>query len=233
MEGEALQRRRHDNSDRGAVCILSYLVSASLLLATILNPFFSYLYLIRRFTTYFPHVDNIYSHRSTQHYKRKPFIAHYWDCRLRGRAPGTPKSNDPNKKKRKRTARQRDLCDVKIKITEHCGAPGSEADNAGAGDGFPSELLGSGASAPFNAAERPFDLLVPDAAAAGGGRYFTVQRVNGNGANGKSDAVGCGGHRHSLEESDRVKKNSVQRFLLKEAQETKKAGVRMVFLRRS
>jgi hypothetical protein len=38
---------------------------------------------------------------------------------MKGRPPGTPKSDDPNKKKRKRTARQRDLCDVKIKITEH------------------------------------------------------------------------------------------------------------------
>src|SRR5271167_2826937 len=72
-----------------------------------------------RFETYFPHVDNVYSHRSTQRYKRKPFVSHYWDCRLKGRPPGTPKSNDPNKKKRKRTARERDLCDVKIKITEY------------------------------------------------------------------------------------------------------------------
>ncbi|KAI9685220.1 MAG: hypothetical protein M1820_010829, partial [Bogoriella megaspora] len=71
------------------------------------------------FQTYWPHVDNIYSHRSTQKYKRKPFVSHYWDCRLKGRPPGTPKSNDPNKKKRKRTARERDLCDVKIKITEY------------------------------------------------------------------------------------------------------------------
>ncbi|KAI9848115.1 MAG: hypothetical protein M1838_000640, partial [Thelocarpon superellum] len=72
-----------------------------------------------RYQTYFPHVDNVYSHRSTQRYKRKPFVSHYWDCRLKGRPPGTPKSEDPNKKKRKRTARERDLCDVKIKITEY------------------------------------------------------------------------------------------------------------------
>src|SRR3954451_5621366 len=72
-----------------------------------------------RFETYFPHVDNVYSHRSTQRYKRKPFISHYWDCRMKGRPPGTPKSDDPNKKKRKRLARERDLCDVKIKITEY------------------------------------------------------------------------------------------------------------------
>ncbi|EEH40774.2 hypothetical protein PAAG_02750 [Paracoccidioides lutzii Pb01] len=71
------------------------------------------------FQTYFPHVDNVYSHRSTQKYKRKLFVSHYWDCRLKGRPPGTPKSRDPSKKKRKRTARERDLCDVKIKITEY------------------------------------------------------------------------------------------------------------------
>src|ERR1700761_4220864 len=75
-----------------------------------------------RFETYFPHVDNVYSHRSTQKYKRKPLGSHYWDCRLKGRPPGTPKSDDPNKKKRKRQARERDLCDVKIKITEYFSA---------------------------------------------------------------------------------------------------------------
>ncbi|KAK6593049.1 glutathione transferase [Botrytis cinerea] len=35
------------------------------------------------YNTYFPHVDNVYSHRSTQKYKRKPFVSHYWDCRLK------------------------------------------------------------------------------------------------------------------------------------------------------
>ncbi|RAH86907.1 glutathione S-transferase [Aspergillus japonicus CBS 114.51] len=57
-----------------------------------------------------------------------------------------------------------------------------------------------------------------------GQRFFTIQRVNGNGANGKNDGVG-GGHRHTLEESDRVKKNSVQRFLLKEARQERKKAV--------
>lgn len=71
-----------------------------------------------RFQTYFPHIDNVYSHRSTQKHKRKRFVSHYWDCRLKGRPPGTKKSTDPEKKKRKRVARERDLCDVKIKITE-------------------------------------------------------------------------------------------------------------------
>ncbi|KAL3438436.1 hypothetical protein BDV09DRAFT_106717 [Aspergillus tetrazonus] len=236
------------------------------------------------FRTYFPHVDNVYSHRSTQHYKRKPLVSHYWDCRLKGRPPGTPKSDDPNKKKRKRTARQRDLCDVKIKITEYFpGYAVGLGTGAGAGVGgaeglgpaeqqqqfslpfspngvgvdtplttveslpgvntllhFPSSA-GSGSFVPGNPAGRgelhnqnasqsqnqPFGVLTPNPPlpeghpGAGGQRFFTIQRVNGNGANGKNDGV-SGGHRHTLEESDRVKKNSVQRFLLKEARERKK-----------
>src|SRR6186713_2020337 len=80
-----------------------------------------------RYNTYFPHIDNVYSHRSTQKYKRKPFVSHYWDCRLKGRPSGTPKSDDPNKKKRKRQARERDLCDVKIKVTEYFSAEEARA----------------------------------------------------------------------------------------------------------
>jgi glutathione S-transferase len=74
---------------------------------------------------------------------------------------------------------------------------------------------------------QPFGVLTPNPTlpeghpGAKGERFFTIQRVNGNGANGKNDGVG-GGHRHTLEESDRVKKNSVQRYLLKEAKVKKK-----------
>ncbi|KAF7618988.1 glutathione transferase [Aspergillus flavus] len=192
-----------------------------------------------QFLTYFPHVDNIYSHRSTQHYKRKPLISHYWDCRLKGRPPGTPKSDDPNKKKRKRTARQRDLCDVKIKITEYF--PGyspmmiaeGAANDAGAVLGAESMSSGNAVFPPPDDPEprdrQPFGVLTPNPPlpeghpGANGQRFFTIQRVNGNGANGKNDGV-SGGHRHTLEESDRVKKNSVQRYLLKEAREKKKAS---------
>ncbi|KAL4888305.1 hypothetical protein BDV59DRAFT_206229 [Aspergillus ambiguus] len=194
-----------------------------------------------QFRTYFPHVDNIYSHRSTQHYKRKPLVSHYWDCRLKGRPPGTPKSDDPNKKKRKRTARQRDLCDVKIKITEYF--PGYAATTGPETDGNRSESVLSveslpganplyaashapipGALASATRENQPFGVLTPNPPlpaghpGANGQRFFTIQRVNGNGANGKNDGV-SGGHRHTLEESDRVKKNSVQRYLLKEARE--------------
>lgn len=199
-----------------------------------------------RFQTYFPHVDNIYSHRSTQKYKRKPFVSHYWDCRLKGRPPGTPKSDDPNKKKRKRTSRQRDLCDVKIKITEYFpgyqNAASSELvqgmnANANADTSDPpgiTDFMSAGArmgSMPVVDGQ-PFGVLTPNPTipeghpGAGGARFFTIQRVNGN-TNGKNDgtAGGGGGHKHTLEESDRVKKNSVQRWLLKTSKERKTAVV--------
>ncbi|KAF5617157.1 glutathione S-transferase omega-1 [Fusarium sp. NRRL 52700] len=140
------------------------------------------------FETYFPHVDNVYSHRSTQRYKRKPFISHYWDCRMKGRPPGTPKSDDPNKKKRKRNARQRDLCDVKIKITEYFPGARPDLDNA---NGLDAGLVGQ--------------------------RLWTIQRVNGNGGNGKGDGV-AGPHKHTLERSDEIKRNSVQRKHAKESE---------------
>ncbi|KAI5281578.1 hypothetical protein KEM54_003163, partial [Ascosphaera aggregata] len=52
-------------------------------------------------------------------YKRKPFVSYYWDCRLRGRPSGTPESDDTTKRKRRRVSRERDLCDVRIKVIEH------------------------------------------------------------------------------------------------------------------
>ncbi|KAI2088477.1 hypothetical protein LOZ36_002250 [Ophidiomyces ophidiicola] len=185
------------------------------------------------FQTYFPHVDNVYSHRSTQRYKRKPFISHYWDCRLKGRPPGTPKSVDPNKKKRKRTARERNLCDVKIKITEYF--PGAMTNPPEIDMGITAlagavEALSGDSSANSG---QPFGVLAPSTIlpdghpGATGARYYTIQRVNGNGGNGRSDAAG-GPHRHTLEESDRIKKNSVQRSLVKDEKEKKKAMVAQV-----
>ncbi|WEW60721.1 glutathione S-transferase family protein [Emydomyces testavorans] len=185
------------------------------------------------FQTYFPHIDNVYSHRSTQRYKRKPFISHYWDCRLKGRPPGTPKSIDPNRKKRKRAVRERNLCDVKIKITEYF--PGamtmpSELEVgittlAGAVDALPGDsgTNNSTSSQPFGVLA-PSTMLSKDHPGATGARYYTIQRVNGNGGNGRSDTAG-GPHRHTLEESDRIKKSSVQRYILKEEKNRKKAVV--------
>jgi glutathione S-transferase len=186
----------------------------------------------RRFETYFAHVDNVYSHRSTQRYKRKPFVSHYWDCRLKGRPPGTPKSEDPNKKKRKRVARERDLCDVKIKITEYF--PGAMLRPDFVPDGGHS--IDGNNNGEFYSPSATTGLGVQDSRRSYGGsgeqghpgstgeRFYTIQRVNGNGGNGKGDGI-AGPHKHTLEESDRVKKNSVQRFLMKRDKEEKKSMV--------
>ncbi|KAK8050032.1 hypothetical protein PG994_011762 [Apiospora phragmitis] len=147
------------------------------------------------FETYFPHIDNVYSHRSTQKYKRKPFISHYWDCRMKGRPPGTPKSDDPSKKKRKRNARERDLCDVKIKITEYFAGATIQLDDGITIDGTQAPLVGD--------------------------KFWTIQRVNGNGGNGKQDGV-AGPHKHSLAKSDEIKKSTVQRFIQAQGKEAKK-----------
>ncbi|MCJ1426567.1 hypothetical protein MMC29_004470 [Sticta canariensis] len=144
------------------------------------------------FQTYFPHVDNIYSHRSTQRYKRKPFVSHYWDCRLKGRPPGTPKSEDPNKKKRKLQARERNLCDVKIKTTDNNyfapRQPGASMQNQQPSRGF--GMLGTSEGC------IPLDV--------GDDRYCIIERVNGNGGNGKGAGT-AGPHKHTLQESDRKK----------------------------
>ncbi|KAK4943872.1 hypothetical protein LTR10_016588 [Elasticomyces elasticus] len=225
------------------------------------------------YLTYFPHVDNVYSHRSTQKYKRKPFVSHYWDCRLKGRPSGTPKSTDPNKKKRKRQARERDLCDVKIKVTEYFSA--DEARNQGMSavtdpngvdgtDNIPTDpaLTGQGGltivledgvngnGSSTNPTDPNFGLLelprrLPDGhPGANGKRWFTIQRVRGNPGGGavkeKRDSITNGeapeeeedstlldpnldlDHKHTLDESDRIKKNTVQRWMLKEEKEKKR-----------
>ena len=176
----------------------------------------------------------MYSHRSTQRYKRKPFVSHYWDCRLKGRPPGTAKSEDPNKRKRKRQARERDLCDVKIKITEYF--PGARA---WMGMDSPIEAPVQERSAaparPMPAAQsaqpagvlRSNDGRSPDEPGSDGARFYTIQRVNGNGANGKGDGT-VGGHKHTIQDSDAVKKSSVQRHFLKEEKERKKSLVRPI-----
>lgn len=61
-------------------------------------------------------------------------------------------------------------------------------------------------------------------------KYYTFQRVNGNGGNGKGDGV-AGPHKHTLEESDRVKKNIVMRTLAKNEKEVKKTQVSLTQLR--
>lgn len=62
-----------------------------------------------------------------------------------------------------------------------------------------------------------------------GGRYYTIQRVNGNGANGKGDGT-AGVHKHTIEESDKVKKSSIHRHFLKEEKERRKSMVSDQFI---
>lgn len=253
------------------------------------------------YLTYFPHVDNVYSHRSTQKYKRKPFVSHYWDCRLKGRPSGTPKSDDPNKKKRKRQARERDLCDVKIKVTEYysveearkqglvqasssempslyngninpellgeAGAALSSLQNSGLGDESELTIIQEdGSNNPTNpVSDQSYGLLeLPPRYPKGhpgaeGKRWFTIQRVRGNPGGGavselkRSERLGNGDvnetamdeegdstmldpslsmdldHKHTLDESDRIKKNTVQRWLLKEEKERKRLSVSILF----
>lgn len=114
---------------------------------------------------------------------------------MKGRPPGTPKTDDPSKKRRRRSTRERDLCDVKIKITEYF--PGSEA---------------------YYQAENG-----TNAGGLEGQKFWTIQRVNGNGGNGKGDGV-AGPHKHTLERSDEIKKNSVQRWVAAQGKETKVVG---------
>lgn len=196
-----------------------------------------------RFDTYFAHVDNVYSHRSTQKYKNRPFVSHYWDCRLKGRPAGTPKSTDPSKKKRKRVARERDLCDVKIKITEYL--PGATREDVlqhlsqqpqQEGLQKVNRLFTSHQSrgALSNSrtqwsTEPPPILLSADGTI--GTSFYTIQRVNGSGTTGNGgdgvDEEGDGRHKHTLEESDRVKKNSVMRHLVKDEKERRKSAVQV------
>jgi glutathione S-transferase len=129
---------------------------------------------------------------------------------MKGRPPGTPKSDDPSKKKRKRTARERDLCDVKIKITEY--SAGAQIQLEPSADGI------SESTAPQS--YHPLEV-------GPGQRFWTIQRVNGNGGNGKGDGV-AGPHKHTLARSDEIKKNSVQRFLANQDKETKKTQVSSV-----
>lgn len=140
---------------------------------------------------------------------------------MKGRPSGTPKSDDPNKKKRKRQARERDLCDVKIKITEYFAGAAGQLD----GDPTFAEALQQSVYSP---GRQDVDVLAgaPTVAHPGttGQRFWTIQRVNGNGGNGKGDGV-AGPHKHTLTKSDEIKKNSVQRYLAGQEKESKKSRV--------
>lgn len=52
-------------------------------------------------------------------------------------------------------------------------------------------------------------------------RFYTIQRVNGTGAGGTRGEQICPNHRHTLEYSDKIKKNSVLRALAKKGSREK------------
>lgn len=124
---------------------------------------------------------------------------------------------------------------MKIKITEYLprATTADSPDQRSAMDA--SSSVGHATTLFFTSGEdmrrsQPFGVLTPSTTlseenlAARGQRLFTIQRVNGNGGNGKADGIG-GGHRHTLVESDSVKKNSVQRYLQKKAKDEKRVLV--------
>jgi hypothetical protein len=53
------------------------------------------------------------------------------------------------------------------------------------------------------------------------GKLYTITRVNGNGLNGKQDGVD-GPHKHTLQDSDSIKKNSVVRWAMKHEKERRR-----------
>ena len=81
--------------------------------------------------------------------------------------------------------------------------------------------------------QQPFGVLrsddQPPEPGNDGARYYTIQRVNGNGANGKGDGT-AGAHKHNIEESDKVKKSSIHRHFIKEEKERRKPLVSFIFL---
>jgi len=159
---------------------------------------------------------------------------------LKGRPSGTPKSEDPNKKKRKRVARGRGLCDVKIKTTECLPSTPStkilahirqqkQLDCATrTGSSLPLQTQDPSFQEPLSAWCPPVSTLsIPvdqpvSSVEQGHCRLCTVQRINGLGANGPTDSNP--GHKHTLEDSDRVKKNSVIRWMLNSEKERKQSG---------
>lgn len=160
-----------------------------------------------RFETYFPWVDNIYSHRSTQKYQSKPYVTRYYDCRMKGRPSGKPKPGDPNRKKRKRAARELDLCDVKIKITEYPLGAASELRE------------GDGASLDTRILEEAMAMIRD-------GPLRVIRRINGSGTNGGADGNPAA-HRHDLDRSDAIKKSTAlrrQEELEKEAKRNQKSS---------
>ncbi|KAL2019249.1 hypothetical protein VTK56DRAFT_9976 [Thermocarpiscus australiensis] len=148
--------------------------------------------------TYFPWVDNVYTHQGTQRYQRNRFVTHYYHCYLSPRRlPRPGKSDGTNKRKRglvARVARERDLCGVKIKITEHAAGSGSE--------------LRPGVDVDMDSSA-----LAEALARVQGQPFWLLRRIDSNGMNIDPVDGKPARHTHTLEKSDEIKKNSVQRWL--------------------
>lgn len=148
--------------------------------------------------------------------------------------------DEQEKKKRKRKVRERDLCDVKIKVTEYFGNdeietlrklgfgldvnPGVVSQEA---DGDLTFVINGKHQHDVN--ESTFGILEPNQnfppghPGHGGKKWYMVQRVNGNDKDGDDPEDRDLDHKHTLDESDRIKKNSVQRWLLAREKGKKKA----------
>ena len=190
-------------------------------------------------------MDNVYSHRSTQRHKRHAFVSYYWDCRLIGRPSGTPKSADPGKRKRRRVARPRDLCAVKIKIVEYFPRSDDRTRASGAAEGTEGSFAagarraaakGAGASLASSVTEHgDSQRTVEGQALAGsyrlphnrsGGKRYEISKVSGADEHGVVHPLED--HRHTLEESDRIKKSSVVRHFLNTGKEPRTQTVRLI-----
>ena len=118
---------------------------------------------------------------------------------------------------------------MKIKITEYF--PGARATMAQLGE-EPNDGTADNPDIIYPTETHAFGIMSNDSSTlpgANGERYYTLSRVNGTNANGKGDSV-PGAHRHTLEESDKIKKSSIQRAFLKEEKERKKITVSAEFV---
>ena len=106
-------------------------------------------------------------------------------------------------------ARPRDLCDVKIKIVEVVPGSGGGADaHGGAAEGYAADQTQQGWQGRQGGQTAARNLRLPQNRS--GEKRYEISRVSASDENGMVHGV-LGGHRHTLEESDQVKKNSVIR----------------------
>ena len=135
---------------------------------------------------------------------------------------------------------------MKIKITEYFPGPGQilgeELTQSKTPLSLEGEIISPNNAGPgFTGGSRSrcqsmhdpgLDALRADPSGSDGARFYTIQRVNGNGQNGKGDGLAAT-HQHTLEESDRIKKSSVYRHFLKEEKDSRRTLVSIISHSRS